>query len=123
MPFILEELEVYLLSEKLSDEIWKLVAEWEPFAKFGFGKQMTNAVDSISANIAEGYGQYFIKENINFCCYARGSLTETKSWLTKAMNRQLIERNKCLYLLQQSEMIHKKLNGYINELRENIRKQ
>ena len=45
----------------------------------GFGKQFTNAADSISSNIAEGYGRYFIKENINFCFYSRGSILETKN--------------------------------------------
>lgn len=60
MTFILEELEVYCLSEKLSNEVWKIVCEWDPFAKFGLGKQLTNSVDSISANIAEGYGRFFI---------------------------------------------------------------
>src|SRR6478609_662432 len=90
MPFILDDLEVYNLSENLGDKVWMMVLKWEPFAKFGLGKQLTSSVDSISANIAEGYGRFFIKENINFCFYARGSLLETKSWIRKALVRKLI---------------------------------
>ena len=43
-----------------------MVEKWENFPKFGIGKQITDSADSISSNIAEGYGRYFIKENINF---------------------------------------------------------
>lgn len=63
----LEELDVYNLSMVFSDKIWVAVEKWDSFSKFGMGKQITNSADSISANIAEGYGRYFIKENINFC--------------------------------------------------------
>ncbi len=123
MPFILEDLEVYALSEKIGNEIWKIVGEWNSFAKFGLGKQLTNSADSISANIAEGYGRYFIKENINFCFYSRGSLMETKSWLKKAMNRELIHEKQFADLLQQLETVHRKLNAYIKILQQNLHKQ
>ena len=62
----LEELDVYNLSQSFSDSIWFMVEKWENFPKFGIGKQITNSADSISSNIAEGYGRYFIKENIKF---------------------------------------------------------
>ena len=62
----LEELDVYNLSQDFSDKIWFMVEKWDNFPKFGLGKQITNAADSISSNIAEGYGRFFIKENINF---------------------------------------------------------
>jgi len=58
----LEELEVYQLAESFGDEIWFVVDEWQYFAKDTVGKQMARAADSISANIAEGYGRYHYKE-------------------------------------------------------------
>jgi four helix bundle protein len=111
MSFILEDLEVYKLSEKVGDEIWKAVCKWDSFAKSGLGKQLTNAADSISANIAEGYGRFSIKENIHFCFYSRGSLMETKGWLKKAVNRQLIKESEYKDVLLQLEIIHLKLNA------------
>ena len=75
----LDDLDVYNLSQDFSDKIWSEVENWDSFVKFGFGKQFTNAADSISSNIAEGYGRYFIKENINFCFYSRDSIWETKN--------------------------------------------
>ncbi|MBI2274054.1 MAG: four helix bundle protein [Bacteroidetes bacterium] len=121
MPYILEELEVYLLSEKLAAEIWQIVMVWPTFEKFGVGKQLTSSVDSISANIAEGYGRYFVKENIHFCFYARGSLLETKSWIRKSYQRGLINEITHGLLMDELELIHRKLNGYIKVLKNNTR--
>jgi len=118
----LEELDVYNLSQNFSDSVWGIVEKWGNFPKFGLGKQITNAADSISANIAEGYGRYFIKENINFCFYSRGSILETKNWLQKSLRRNLINQEEYLALIGQLEIIHKKLNGYIKVLKENLKK-
>ena len=109
----LEDLEVYTLSEKLGDEIWGIVIGWEYFVRDTVGKQLTRSADSISANIAEGYGRYHYKENRNFCYFSRGSLIETKSWLQKVKNRNLITEDKFLSLLKQLEIIHVKLNAYM----------
>lgn len=123
MPLLLDNLEVYNLSLQLSNKIWDEVYKWESFVKFGLGRQLTNAADSVSANIAEGYGRYFIKENINFCFYARGSALETKDWLQKAHARNLIAEHKYVSLQKELEIIHLKLNAYIRVLRANIKKQ
>jgi four helix bundle protein len=119
----LEDLDIYNLSQKFSDRIWFIVMQWDKFAQFGFGKQITNSADSISANIAEGYGRYFIKENINFCFYSRGSVLETKNWLVKASSRNLITNEEYGSLISELEIIHKKLNGYIKVLKANLTKQ
>ena len=109
----LEDLEVYILSEKLGDEIWDVVIAWDYFIRDTIGKQLTRSADSISANIAEGYGRYHYKENRNFCYFSRGSIIETKSWLQKAKNRDLITEDKFDSLFNQPETIHIKLNAYM----------
>lgn len=119
----LEDLDVYNLSQDFSDRVWFIVENWDNFPKFGLGKQITNAADSISSNIAEGYGRFFIKENINFCFYGRGSILETKNWLQKSVRRNLISEDEHQMLITQLEIIHKKLNGYIKVLKENLKKQ
>lgn len=52
------ELDVYRLSEELSDLIWNSYDIWSPKAQFSIGYQVIRSTDSISANIAEGYGRY-----------------------------------------------------------------
>lgn len=109
----LEDLEVYQLAEAFSDEIWSVVNNWDYFAKDTVGKQIVRSADSISANIAEGYGRYHYKENKNFCFFARGSVLETKGWLKKAKNRNLVSEENFEKLFEKLQAIHLKLNAYL----------
>jgi len=87
----LEEIRVYNLALDLAEKVWKIVSKCNYFAKDTMGKQLIRAVDSVAANISEGYGRYHYRENKQFCYYSRGSLFETKTWLGKAHNRNLID--------------------------------
>ena len=113
MDFTLETLEVYLLSESFSDEIWAIVENWDVFKKKTIGEQLVRAADSISANIAEGYGRYYYNESKQFYFYSRGSILETKSWLSKLMRRKIVDEKLCAELIVQTETILRKLNSYI----------
>ena len=75
----LEELRVYNLSMEMGEKIWNIVIKWDFFAKDTIGKQLVKSADSVSANLSEGFGRYFYKEERNFCYYSRGSLFETKT--------------------------------------------
>jgi len=112
----LRELEVYNLSEELSDTIWDIVIKWDYFAKETIGKQLVRAADSIAANIAEGYGRYHYKENKNFCYFARGSLEETKTWLRKGIRRGLIDQSKHQELFDIIKKLPRLLNSYIKSI-------
>jgi four helix bundle protein len=69
----LEDLNVFKLSMEISEVIWNEIFKWNYFQKNTVGSQLIRAVDSISANIAEGFGRYSFKENKQFCYYSRGS--------------------------------------------------
>jgi len=112
----LRELEVYNLSEKLSDTIWDIVIKWDYFARETIGKELVRAADSIAANIAEGYGRYHYKENKNFCYFARGSLEETKTWLRKSIRRDLIDQSKHQELFDIIKKLPRLLNSYIRSI-------
>lgn len=110
----LEELHVYTLSMEMAEKIWTIVKEWDYFAKDTIGKQLVRAVDSIAANLSEGYGRYHYREKIHFSYYSRGSLFETKTWLTKAHNRKLLACEDYDLFIDQINEIGIKLNNYIN---------
>lgn len=112
----LEDLQVYQLAMNLGEDVWRIVDEWSFFGKDTIGKQLVRAVDSIAANIAEGYGRYHFKENVNFCFYARGSLKETKTWLIKAHSRKLIPDEHFETLSLRCETLSVKLNNYIKTI-------
>ncbi len=84
------ELDVYQLAEDLADKIWNSYDIWPEKAQRTIGYQIIRAADSISANIAEGYGRFTPADRKLFYRYARGSFEETKSWLRKAIRRKLI---------------------------------
>ena len=113
MEFTLEKLEVYNLAESFSDKIWIIVEKWDYFKKDTIGKQLVRAADSISANIAEGYGRYFYKESKQFYFYSRGSIQETKSWLSKCNRRKIIDPTICSDLISEAEKIMTMLNAFI----------
>ncbi len=107
------ELDVYQLSEKLSDLIWYFFDNWDVKTQRTIGYQIIRAADSIAANLSEGYGRFTPKDRKNFYHYARGSFEETKCWLRKAIRRNLLEKDQ---IEQVSEIINKigpKLNAFI----------
>ena len=112
----LDDLQVYQLSINIAERIWKFGVSWDYFLKDTIGKQSVRSSDSISANIAEGFGRYFYKENRQFCYYSRGSLFETKTWLKKAFNRKLVEEKIYLKFVSDLETIGVKLNNYIKTI-------
>lgn len=84
-------------------QLWKLY--WDDSEKLmhdvrgrELAKQLTRSVDSISANIEEGYGRGFGKEYPQFLRIARGSARESKG-----------RYKRCEYLLDKN-IIEQRLN-------------
>jgi four helix bundle protein len=112
----LDDLQIYQMAMLLGEEVWKLTETWSYFVNDTIGKQLVRAADSVAANISEGYGRYHYKENLNFCFYAKGSLKETTTWMTKARNRNFISLEKYAELNQLCESLSVKLNNYIKTI-------
>lgn len=117
----LEELRVYDLSMQLGEEIYDIVKKWDYFQKDTIGKQLVRSSDSIAANLSEGFGRYHYKETINFNYYSRGSLFETRTWLTKSYKRNLITEQQYKQLIDKMNSIGVKLNNYIKSIRKNTK--
>jgi four helix bundle protein len=92
------------------------VSKWNYFERDTIGKQLVRAADSIAANISEGFGRYHFKENRYFNFVARGSLFETKTWLEKAVKRNLISLEEFSKLKIEMNELGKMLNGYIKKI-------
>lgn len=85
----LEGVSAYIKSCRLGELVQSAISKWSWFDKKTIGSQYISCVDSISANIAEGYGRYFFKDKIKFYYYSRGSALEAYCWTTKAEKRGL----------------------------------
>jgi len=112
----LEEFNVYQMAMETGEEVWKIVIKWDYFAKDTIGKQFVRAIDSVAANLSEGVGRYHYKEAKNFSYYSRGSLFESKTWLTKAHNRNLIKTEDYNRISADLESIGVKINNYIKSI-------
>jgi four helix bundle protein len=100
----------------LGEQVYNFVMQWNIFDKDTIGKQFVRSTDSIAANLSEGMGRYHYKERKNFSFYSRGSLFETKTWLQKAKNRNLIDDVNFDKMLNTIESIGIKLNNYIKTI-------
>ena len=95
----LDNLSSYKKSFDLSNEIWFIAVKWDYFSKDTVGKQLVKAGDSVSANIAEGFGRYSKKDKIKFYRISIGSLEESCDWINKAFARELLtEQQKNTFL-------------------------
>ena len=112
----IEDLQVYRLAMEIGDEMWVLVKDWDFFAKKIIGSQLVRSADSIAANLSEGFGRYFYKENRQFCYYSRGSLQELKTWLKKAHNRDLISEDNYNLYIDTLDILCIKINNYIKSI-------
>ena len=115
----LNKVKAYLLARKFGKIAWDIVIRWDYFRKKTIGDQWTRSVDSISANIAEGYGAFFFNDTVRFYYYARRSLFEANDWFSKAMERGLLTDDE----IKKIREIKKDLPFEINKLIKRVRTQ
>ena len=109
------ELDVYKLSEELSDLVWHDFYNWNQKVQNTIGYQIIRASDSIAAYLAEGYGRYTPADRKRFYLYSRGSLEETKSWLRKLIRRKVLNKSDASKYQIVIEELGPKLNAFINK--------
>jgi len=109
----LNDIEAYKIAFKLSNYVWNIVCKWDYFAKDTVGKQFVKAIDSISANIAEGFGRYTKKDKIKFFRYSLGSLYESLDWNEKSHIRLLLNEEEYSYVFSELIKLPKALNSLI----------
>lgn len=109
----LNDVQPYKTAFNLSNYVWDIVVKWDYFAKDTVGKQFVKAVDSISANIAEGFGRYFKKDKINFYRYSSGSVKESFDWNEKAKVRNLMSNDEYQHIFNELKKLPKEINQLI----------
>jgi four helix bundle protein len=77
---------------------------------------MIRASRSVTANIAEGYGRHHYLENVKFCRYAKGSLTELEDHIDVAFCEPYLNQVEKEQLLEKVIKVEKILSGYIKFL-------
>lgn len=117
----LSDIECYKIAFHLSNYVWNIVVKWEWFARKTVGAQYVAAVDSISANIAEGFGRHFKKDKVKFYMYSKGSLKECYDWTQKSKVRDLLSAEKYEHIFSELEKLPKALNHLISYTNEKLK--
>ena len=116
----LNDISAYKISFHLSNYIWNIIINWDYFTKDTIGKQFTRSIDSISANIAEGFGRYNKKDKIKFYRYSFSSLKESLDWNEKARIRKLLTEEQYEYILKELNKLPRELNYLIKFTNEKL---
>ena len=120
--FTFENLDVWQNARNMRNEISKIVKTFPKEEKYRLTDQMIRASRSITANLAEGYGRFHYKENIQFCRQARGSLFELIDHLTVALDEGYLTQDEFKSLKNNCYKILKMLNSYIKYLKNQAEK-
>ncbi len=107
----LDQLDVWTLSRDFAVTIYKRVIPLlPPTEKYNLVDQFRRAAASVPANIAEGHGRYYYQDNVRFCYYARGSLTEIQSHLSLAKELGFIPPQLYASLSSEAEAVARAIN-------------
>jgi len=117
----LNDIESYKISFQLSNYLWDIIIKWDYFAKKTIGAQFVDAADSISANIAEGFGRYGKKDKIRFYRIAFGSMYEALDWNEKAVKRELIPIEIYNHIFNELNKLPKSIHSLIKYTNEKLK--
>ena len=109
----LNDIEAFRISFHLSNYVWDVVLNWNNFSQRTIGEQFVRSVDSISANLAEGFGRYGKKDKIKFYRYSQGSLNESLNWNEKSKVRELLSVEQYKYIFGELQKLPKAINSLI----------
>lgn len=114
----LDKLEAYKLSRALSQCSWETyeALNWE--IKKIIGNQFITSVDSVGANVAEGYGRFHYLDKVKFYYNARGSLLESRHWLDLLEERKFTDKEGKTRFLHIYKELRLVLNGLIKSAME-----
>ena len=88
---LLQELEVYRMTRRLSSMAWVIYQRLAFQQRKVWGDQMLESVDSVGANVAEGYARFHFSEKARFYYISRASLSEgVDYWIDLGFERGVV---------------------------------
>jgi len=114
---LINDLEVYKLARRLSKIGWEVYNKFDWETKKIIGFQFIESVDSVGANIAEGYNRFHYLDKIKFFYNSRASLSETADhWIELLKERGKISEDTYKEFKSIANNLFLKLNNFINSM-------
>lgn len=111
------DMPVWKASLELSKEVFNITFTLPKSEDSWLTSQIRRSANSISGNIAEGFGRKTSKDKANFYIIARGSVFETQSHLTNGNKVGYFKNEKTEKLLDAYNSIVHELNKIIKTLK------
>lgn len=110
----LKDLKVYQMSRELSRMAWNIYEKLDWRDRKTIGDQFIRSIDSVGANIAEGYARFHYLDKARFYYHSRGSLAEScVHWLELMHERKKISEEEYLSMKKIHKPLEIKLNNMI----------
>src|SRR3990172_11054278 len=100
----------------LVDRVYDLAESFPANEGYGVTSQITRAVVSVPANIAEGQARSTARDFANFLSIARGSLMETETLLMVALRRGYVTEAAASHALSAITEVSKMLTSLRNRI-------
>ncbi|OGL65688.1 hypothetical protein A3B21_03305 [Candidatus Uhrbacteria bacterium RIFCSPLOWO2_01_FULL_47_24] len=117
----LGDLEVYQLAREISRDVWVMYDRLDWHDKKITGDQWIRAIDSVGANLAEGFGRFHYLDKNKFNYNARGSLQEARHWTDILREHKKITDQECVMLISKLDKLNVKINNYISATRNQVK--
>jgi four helix bundle protein len=111
-----QDLEVWKLGRDLRRKLYEVAKGLPAHERYNLVAQIKAAAISLTSNIAEGFGRYHYKENIQFCRIARGSACELMDHLTTCLDEGYIPTTQHERLDHELGTFLRVLNAYIKAI-------
>lgn len=97
-------------------EVYKTTKDFPREELYGIVSQLRRAASSVTANVAEGFARYHLKDKVRFYHQARGSVAEVQNFLLLAKDLGYIGSDQCRMLGEQANEVGKLINGLIRSI-------
>jgi four helix bundle protein len=111
-----EDLDVWKVGREVRRDLYRLAKQLPKHEQYCLGQQVRTAGVSLTANIAEGYGRFHFKENVQFCRIARGSAYELLDHLITCHDQGYMDEKCHQELRGKLVRFIQLVNGYIRSI-------
>jgi four helix bundle protein len=108
-----QDLDVWKTGRGIQRRLYLVANRLPDLERYNLSSQIRRAAVSLTANIAEGYGRFHFKENIQCCRISRGSAYELLDHLITCHDETYLTKEEAESLHEELLTFLRLLNGYI----------